>query len=423
MLRIAHRVEITADSFAYAGLLVLLLRLWRRRRWCGRAAGGASAAALRSARIGRWEGSIMAIQTRSCYFGRDMRRRAFISIFLAVCISVCGQSANSKGQPLPKDPEAILSAAAPFYNFDDPTLKPWHLEASYQLYDASGKPGETGTFEYWWVSPTVYRSSWTRLSATRRDWHTADGKHLYAATGEDLTYFELKLQQVLVDPLGGLENYHSARFRTVIKSVHVGRSSYPCIAISPIKNPSFLEPFSGAVTYCFDPDMPPVLRITDTDGTIADLNDIVRLQKKFLVREIEFGVNRQKLLTAKVVAVTDVSWSDPAMSPPQSAHLVQTETVLIPKMQGESAHKTPQVNFPEAALDERKPGEAVVQITIGTDGRVRNAQLVWSSSPEFSKTAIEAASGMRFKPPLMNGEPVQEMRLITVLFKVINRPD
>jgi hypothetical protein len=56
----------------------------------------------------------------------------------------CAQSASNTNQELPKDPRAMLAAAAPFYDFNDPALKPWHLKGTYQLYDENGKPRGAG---------------------------------------------------------------------------------------------------------------------------------------------------------------------------------------------------------------------------------------------------------------------------------------
>lgn len=36
----------------------------------------------------------------------------------------------------------MLQAAALHYNFNDPAMRPFHLKATYQLYDESGQPAE-----------------------------------------------------------------------------------------------------------------------------------------------------------------------------------------------------------------------------------------------------------------------------------------
>jgi hypothetical protein len=64
-----------------------------------------------------------------------MRTLSFIALFLIALLQGMGQTADSSKSSLPKDPREVFAAAAPFYDFSDPDLKPWYLKATYQLYD------------------------------------------------------------------------------------------------------------------------------------------------------------------------------------------------------------------------------------------------------------------------------------------------
>jgi len=70
-----------------------------------------------------------------------------VSLSLA-CLASAAQTVADKPSELTKDPQAVFAAAAPFYDYSSPTLKPFHLKATYQLYE-NGQPAEQGTFEYW----------------------------------------------------------------------------------------------------------------------------------------------------------------------------------------------------------------------------------------------------------------------------------
>src|ERR1035438_806520 len=105
-----------------------------------------------------------------------MRLFAVSALSLAVLLPGICQTAVNAELGLPKEPREILAAAAPFYDFSSPELKPWHLKAIYQLYDLKGNPTEQGTWEYWWSSPKVHRSTWTRTGAEHTEWSTADRK-------------------------------------------------------------------------------------------------------------------------------------------------------------------------------------------------------------------------------------------------------
>ena len=69
---------------------------------------------------------------RKCYPFRNMR--ALVLCFLAA-LPTSGQAPPALAPDLPKDPRAILQAAALHYSFNDASLKPFHLKATYQLYD------------------------------------------------------------------------------------------------------------------------------------------------------------------------------------------------------------------------------------------------------------------------------------------------
>src|SRR5664279_2713589 len=99
-----------------------------------------------------------------------MRTLIVLTLSLTVFLPAFSQTAGNAEADLPKDAHEILAAAAPHYDFSSPEMKPWHLKASYQLYDLKGKPKEQGTWEYWWASPKVHRSSWTRAGAEHTTW-------------------------------------------------------------------------------------------------------------------------------------------------------------------------------------------------------------------------------------------------------------
>ena len=165
-----------------------------------------------------------------------MRLLICLALFLTAALPGFGQTAASAGPGLPSGPRAVFAAAAPFYDFTDAKLKPWHLKATYQFYDKKGKPTKQGTYEYWWASPQVYRSTWTRLGASRTDWHTANGKFYRTESGEPLKYFERTLESMLLRPLPADVFLTSNRTRLEMKTVSARSSSglvkLPCIVMS-----------------------------------------------------------------------------------------------------------------------------------------------------------------------------------------------
>jgi hypothetical protein len=215
-----------------------------------------------------------------------MRTSIAAVVFFTALIQASGQTAATTAPGLPKDPQAIFAAAAPFYNFNDPKLKPWHLKATYQLYDEGGKPTEQGTYEYWWASPKVHRSSWTRASATHSDWYTADGAHAYRDTGARLKYFERNLSSAFFSPLpsAALLDPEKTRLDLQVKSSNVAK--FQCISLSSLKPGEWQGMLGGSPTYCFDSQLP-LLRVSYTlNILVAEFDDIVEFYGKFLARQI-----------------------------------------------------------------------------------------------------------------------------------------
>jgi TonB family protein len=62
--------------------------------------------------------------------------------------------------------------------------------------------------------------------------------------------------------------------------------------------------------------------------------------------------------------------------------------------------------YPVRELLDGKPGVAVVRYTIGTDGRVHDAKVLFSSNRYFGTDVLYAMSDWIFKPAQKDGSPV-----------------
>ncbi len=73
--------------------------------------------------------------------------------------------------------------------------------------------------------------------------------------------------------------------------------------------------------------------------------------------------------------------------------------------------------YPPLALQLRKTGTVVLHAIIGRDGQI-NALEILSGSPYFVQAALDAVRQWRYRPTLLNGEPVQVETTITVIFQL-----
>lgn len=93
---------------------------------------------------------------------------------------------------------------------------------------------------------------------------------------------------------------------------------------------------------------------------------------------------------------------------------VEPRTVVGGVLNGKAVSK-PHPAYPAAAKAERVQGMVVVQILVGTDGRVETTHVV-SGPALLRQAAAEAVSQWSFSPTLLNGQPVKVSGVVTVNF-------
>jgi protein TonB len=98
----------------------------------------------------------------------------------------------------------------------------------------------------------------------------------------------------------------------------------------------------------------------------------------------------------------------PKVATPQRVRVSQgvTQGLLIRKVQP---------NYPPLARQARIQGQVLLQAEISRDGTIENLHLI-SGHPMLAPAAIEAVKQWRYKPYILNGEPVEVETQITVNF-------
>jgi protein TonB len=76
-------------------------------------------------------------------------------------------------------------------------------------------------------------------------------------------------------------------------------------------------------------------------------------------------------------------------------------------------------SYPTLARAARVQGDVVLTAVISVNGEIENLQLV-SGHPMLVPAAITAVKGWRYKPYLLNGQPVEVETTITVIFSLSN---
>ena len=78
-----------------------------------------------------------------------------------------------------------------------------------------------------------------------------------------------------------------------------------------------------------------------------------------------------------------------------------------------------QPDYPSGLLQKEIEGSASIRVLIGTDGRVREAQVVSASHPDFGKAAVkQALKAWRFKPATRGDVAVEDWQTLSVRFTI-----
>jgi len=75
--------------------------------------------------------------------------------------------------------------------------------------------------------------------------------------------------------------------------------------------------------------------------------------------------------------------------------------------------------YPNDAKKKHITGTVLLHATIGHDGTVEKLEYM-SGPPELTASALEAVKQWRYKPTLLNGEPVQVDTTISVIYRLGN---
>lgn len=352
-----------------------------------------------------------------------MRLTLCLLLALASSVTAVGQpAAPAPLPPLPKEPAAIFAAAAPLYDFAAPDMKPWHLKASYQLFDDKGQPTVQGTYEYWWASPGTYRSTWSRPGMEHTDWHV-DGKHYSHYNGGQLDYSERKLQSDLLDPLPKAEETGPATAWLTHEDKSFGSVKLPCVMVVHRRpqdsgKPTAV-PLGIAPTFCFDSDSP-MLRMSFGSGISVIYNKIVRIQGKLLPSDIAVVGWGKKMLTARVESDMGILPTAPELTPSSNAsdNTALDPIVISSGVAQDLVKKRVPPTYPTISKQNKEQGTVVLHAFIGTNGRIHGLTAVGGPSRPLIDEAIRTVSQWEYEPYKFNGQPAEVETTINLTFNL-----
>ncbi len=327
-------------------------------------------------------------------------------------ISIC--LANLAHSSYAADTAALakrLQNAAESSSIDDPTLKPWHLKMTFQLFDTKGIQTEEGTIEEWWSAGNfrrVYTSpSYTATEVKRQN-------DLYRTKDQPSAPYLLDLlRDEIVHPFTKAAEVNDSVPDLRVESF--GKVKLDCIMLDRrIKNVAY-PPLGLFPTYCLDQDKDR-LRISYRYGSEnVTRNAIGSFQGRSVPSDVAVSVSGATAAKAHIVALSGFTLADNDFDPDNSLQLQNGDAVRIGA--GEFAGSkisgaTP--IYPQEDKQSHTSGAVHLHALIGTDGRIHQLSIIDTPSPTLAISALSAVRQWVYKPYLLNGLPRSVETTITI---------
>jgi len=345
--------------------------------------------------------------------------RPFITHLLGLAILWINGAAAQTQTPILdlKDPVALLAAARATNGLEGDGIKPWHLKASYELFDDGGKPLGQGLFEEWWAAKNKYRQAFTGSHYTGDLYVLPAGR---AMDTERIPWPESLIAGELVSPLGTPSRGYQARG---LRQLPGAKPPMSCIDYEWPPTPGKVDLFpvrQSPSEYCFE-EGTANLRVSRVRYVTAVYNKLARFQEKVVAFSIEAQVNKHALLNIHVEELTTVEKFDdtvfvpttplvsygkpPSMDGPPGVHIGR-------KISG------PEAVYPEIARAAGVQGVVVLLAVLGKDGSIADLHVLESPDPMLTDAAIQAVERWKYEPYLLFGKPVEVETTINVNFNL-----
>jgi TonB family protein len=345
-----------------------------------------------------------------------------ISLFCLVTLGLIGLSAfaqdatpivapvkEAPAVTMPQDPKELMLLAAKTNGLTGDDVKPWRLKASWKMLDEKGGITDQGTYEEFWVSPTKYKRTFTGTAFTQTDYGTPRGV-LRSGLHQLLPTLIGEVRDEFVAPLPNSLTIEHEDFN---RSQHtIDREKLICLKLTGVR----VDP---GLSYCLAEDKP-ILRRRSFAKELTEFlhGSVVVFQSHFIAGDLQFLRAGKPALTAHLESIDVIdSIHELDFAPSPDATQLHRKISLSSEVAARMIMDNHAPIYPIEAKKAGISGKVTLQAVIGIDGLVVDAQAV-SGPPELQQAAIEAVKSWRYKPFLLNGEPLEVKTTINVIFTI-----
>lgn len=312
-------------------------------------------------------------------------------------------------------PGAFLQSAAQANGLDSEAMHPWYIHGSWQILSQNQTTHE-GAFEEWWGSPQQAKISVSANEFQQTRYKTASG---VVYTGSPV-------------PPDNIVNFIEDAVRMPLPPAAPGlretTSNQGGVALTCVSDPG-AKPEGGpagsllsAYSACFA-GSPPVLRMEAGLAVQALFNSLVRFEGRYLARDIRFILPSSQQIDIHLDVIEPLNpapeslFAPPAAAQPLPAMIDLPEGVLLPTRV--AGHRPV---YPHSARLESIEGTVELAAVIRKDGSMGDVKVV-SAPPRLAQPAVVGVKTWRYRPYLVNGQPVEVETRIHVTFTCDGGPN
>jgi TonB family protein len=328
-----------------------------------------------------------------------------------------------------KDPEALLAAARASNGLEGDDLKPWHLKATYDVFDPYGKPLATGVFEEWWAGKDKWKRSYTGPHYTSTEYHLPEGSAHDGDMPKDVPWPESLIAGKLIRPI----DPPSHGFTSTDKSGHthtvapekptlreIGKLALSCAQIE-------LPGPSQGVAYCFDRDSIR-LRMTEAPHLQSVYNNLGTFEGRVVGREATVRFEGHPVIDIHVASLS-------TFQPESMPEVFVATTPLTPRpVASETRADAPIRADPQVIAGQKISGLApaypawlksigvqgtvMLGVTITKRGDVVDVAVLEAPHRFLADAAMDAVRTWKYAPYLLDGSAVEVHTRIYISFNL-----
>lgn len=164
------------------------------------------------------------------------------------------------------------------------------------------------------------------------------------------------------------------------------------------------------------------MRMTYSESLTTEYKQMVKTQDRFLARQVAVSAGKQSVFKIFVDVIEGLNPDSSDLTKPDDAVLVlpanirqEASAPVNAVSQGAQLKKIPP-EYPIVAKMAREQGTVILAATIGTDGKIRDLEVLVSPSPPLAESALKAVRKWEYTPYLLNGVPVEGETIVNVTY-------